>query len=316
MVTAITMSATLIFLWYGTPLFTQKFKSAYTTIFDLDLENFEFTAAKAVSILTVELGLFIAFLFLLVIALTVIVNMIANKGFLFSMSRVKFDFNRLNPVEGIKRMFSLKSIIDLIKKVLKVIILLALSTWIIGYNINAAFLIPSCGTSCFTGFFSVLNGLLILISIVVFLAFGFADVPIQSLLFLRQQRMSKSEAKRDSKEEEGSPETKKYQRSLRQKLVASPGRQGIEQANLFIAGDASVVGVRFVPGETPIPIIVGKGRGDRFFEILAHAKDAGRPIYQDDDLAEGLYAKHEPGQPLREIFFAPIIRALQTTRLV
>ncbi len=316
MVSGVTTSAGFMFLWFTAYTFVQRFQASFATILERDTEDFDFAAIHAVKMLILNLGVIVAVLFGIVISLTILANMIANKGFLFSIAKMKFDLSKLNPVEGLKKLFSLKALVDLTQKMLKVFLFLSLSTVIVGYNVQSAFHITSCGNTCFSSLFSILSGFVLLIAVVIFLAFGFADVPIQRWLFMRQQKMTKTEAKRDRREEEGSPELRRYQRNLRHEMLRGSAQQQPEQATIFIEGSGAAVGVRFIMNETPIPTIVCKGRRDLSDDLLATAMSSGKPIYFDEDLAEGMYLKHEIGDALKDAFFSPFITALQTTKLV
>ena len=139
---------------------------------------------------------------------TLLANIVLNKGFIFTIDKIKFDLNKLNVMEGLKRLFAIKNLIDLSKTLVKLTIFIVSITLIFRLNLRAPFLVTACGFQCFGPTLYYFLVTIILISIVVFMMFGFMDIFLQQWLFLRDQKMTKTEAKKEQKDQEGSPETK------------------------------------------------------------------------------------------------------------
>src|SRR5262249_23819594 len=157
----------------------------------------------------------------------------------------------------------------------------------------------------------ILIGLLLFVAVMLLLFAGLLDINIQRWLFQRQHKMTRSEAKRDRREEEGSPEVRSYRGRLRQGILQTSSIFGPSDATIMIEGSDSIVGVRYVRGQTPIPVIVCKGRGSRFTEIANIALEKKIPKYFDEALASGLYRSHEPGGALTDLYFEPFIKAMK-----
>jgi type III secretion protein U len=145
---------------------------------------------------------------------------------------------------------------------------------------------------------------------------GLLDLNIQRWLFQRQHRMTRSEAKRDRKEDEGSPEVQSYRRRLRQGILQTSRVYSPADATIMIEGGDSIVGLRFIRGETPLPVIVCKGKGRHLLEISNIALEKKIPKYFDEEFASGLYRSHEPGGTLMDIYFEPFIKALKAVNLI
>jgi type III secretion protein U len=169
---------------------------------------------------------------------------------------------------------------------------------------------------CFQGILKILIGLILFVAVTLLLFAGLLDLNIQRWLFRRQHRMTRSEAKRDRREEEGAPEVRSYRGRLRQGILQTSNVYGPADATIMIEGGDSIVGLRFIRGETPIPVIVCKGRGNRIAEIANIAVEKNIPKYFDEELASGLYRTQEPGGSLPELYFDPFIQALKAVKLV
>jgi type III secretion protein U len=316
MVAGAATSAALVFLWLRGRDFIAKLNAAVLSILNLDRHDFNVTAHDAVAILFTSAAQFVGALIAVVVFTVIIANILVNRGFLFSLEPIKFNLARVNPLEGFKRMFSIKSAMEALKGFIKIVPFLALSVFLFAGNLNAAFYVPFCNADCLVGVFGGMIKPIVILAIVILLLAGVLDIGIQQWLFLRRQKMTKSEARRDYRETEGSPELRQAHRRLRGELVERPRRYAAEEATIFIAGTDTIVGVRFVRGETPVPVIVTKARGQKALDMRELALDNKVPVYVDDDLSGRLFQKLEPSQSISEEFFEPFIRALAALRLL
>lgn len=311
MVAALSTTGAMIFLWLSFRSFASSFQEATQKVAQAGEVEFHDAVQRSVTTLWSNLGIYVTMLIVIIIGLVIVGNIIINKGFLFSLETIKFDLNKLNPIEGFKRIFSLRSLVDLIKNIIKIIVFLGLCIFVLWASFSAPFQVPFCGVSCFNSVMALLLTPIIIIACVMMLFSGAVDVGLQGWLFRRQQRMTKTEAKRERKDQEGAPEIKSVQRRMRQQLLNENNTYSAEDATLFIEGTSEVAGIRFMPGETPLPIVVCKGRGSKSDEILMYAYHNKKPIHIDEELASGLVRKIEVGSPLTEAFFEPFIRAMR-----
>ncbi|MDZ4791467.1 MAG: EscU/YscU/HrcU family type III secretion system export apparatus switch protein [Hyphomicrobiales bacterium] len=315
MVAGASTTAALLLLWLGGHKIGQSFNlttQASPGDQALDLEQGALSFLQA---LLFSVGPFFASLLLVNVLVVISVNVLVNKGFLFSLEPMKLDFNKLNPVEGIKNMFALRSLVDLVKLILKVGVFSAMCIAILALSMKAPFNIPFCGLSCFSPVFLSMIKPILILAIALLLTAGIFDIMIQHWLFKRQQRMSKSEAKRERKEQEGAPEIKGAYQQLRRGLLQD-GRHNDAEATIIIEGSNAVVGVRFVRNDMPLPIIICKGKDSRMYEILQTASENKISRYYDDDFAIEFYKKSEIGKPLREAFYQPFLKAMKATKQI
>ena len=151
---------------------------------------------------------------LAVAVLVVFASHIAQYGFLLSGESVKLDIKHVNPVEGAKKIFSIKSLMEFIKSLLKVT-LLSLLVWItIEGNLQAMLQLPGCGMSCVTPVLGSMLGQLMAVCAMGFVVIAIADYAFEQYQHTKQLKMSKDEVKREYKEMEGSPEIKGKRRQF------------------------------------------------------------------------------------------------------
>ncbi|MEM7491083.1 MAG: EscU/YscU/HrcU family type III secretion system export apparatus switch protein, partial [Pseudomonadota bacterium] len=141
------------------------------------------------------------------------------------------------------------------------------------------------------------------------------DLPLQARLFEKDQKMTKSEAKAESKDMNGSPEIRSALRRLRREAVNDRGgRLGISRSTLVIAGADEAVGIRYVKSEHAVPVIVAKVRGARKMEAMINQTTSlSLPVFNDADLAKRIMGGARPGQAIRPSEYSDTARLIQRT---
>jgi type III secretion protein U len=311
MVSGATTTVVCIFLALTSGWFFEDFRASAYLLFRLDYSSFQVASDSALRTLRIFFGYYLAILLIIVVSVVVLTNLIVNRGILFSLDPMKFDLNKLNPVAGLKRIFSMRSAVELSKNLIKISLLFTLCSVAVLGGMKAMLLIPFCGLDCVAGVTKQVAYPMIGIALIIYLIGGVIDVALQNWLFRRDQRMTKTEAKRERKDEEGSPEVRTTQRRLRNLTLQSASKFTEGDATIFIEGFSTAIGIRFVRNETPLPIVVAKGRGAQASDLLYAAYGHKTAIYFDDDFAAKLAQKAEIGSTLKEEFFEPFIKALK-----
>lgn len=232
---------------------------------------------------------FVIPLFLCVVISAILANMMIQKGLVVSFTPLVPDFNRVNPFEGLKNLFGLSKLIDLIKAVFKLSILGTGGILMATGFLNQLMWVPTCGPSCIAVAWVELLKMLAGLSIAVFAVNGLIDMRLQIWLFLRGQRMTKTERKQEAKNQNQSPEVKGALKRHARAMRAGDGKGGIKTATLVIGDRSVALGIRFVRNETPAPLCVCKARGALAKRLILDADKLGVPVHFDATLAEALY---------------------------
>ncbi|WP_338664482.1 EscU/YscU/HrcU family type III secretion system export apparatus switch protein [Pararoseomonas sp. SCSIO 73927] len=254
-------------------------------------------------------------LLLIVPGVAILASIVALRGLVFSMEPVTPKPEKINPVEGFKRIFSLRSLMEFLKSLAKTVLLAAALVAVLWGGLRALLLAPSCGIGCEVSLVSALGTPMIAAAILVFLAVGIGDLGLQSWLFGRDMRMSVTEQKRERKEQEGDPHVKSARRALMRDAATAP-RGGAAAATLILHAPAEgtqpaiAIGVRFVRGETPVPSVVARGEGPRADGILERAAGSGIPVAQEAAVARLLWARTRPGAFVPQDLFGEVAGAM------
>ena len=227
---------------------------------------------------------------LAVAALVVIAAHLAQYGFLLSGESIKPDLNKINPVEGAKKIFSIRSQVDFLKSIIKVA-LLSLLVWItLADNLDSLIRLPGCGPGCIAPVIGLLLEQLLLVCGVGFVLISALDYAFERYQHNKQLRMSKDEVKREYKEMEGSPEIKSKRRQFHQELQSSNLRADVKRSSVIVANPTHIaIGIRYVKGETPLPVVTLKHTEALALQVRRIAEEEGIPVLQRVPLARALY---------------------------
>ncbi|MBB4189194.1 type III secretion protein U [Sinorhizobium terangae] len=151
---------------------------------------------------------------LLGLAVVIAASIIDAQGLPASMKHMGFDFGRLNPMEGLKKVVSLDSLTEFLKGLAKLALLSLAGAGTLLYFLNGILWSPLCGEACALGVAVHLVGTIAVISAAIMIIAALFDLHISRALFRREHRMTKTEARREHKETQGDPIMKSARRQI------------------------------------------------------------------------------------------------------
>jgi type III secretion protein U len=245
----------------------------------------------------------------IVVATDLITGMAATFGPVFSFDPVKPKFDHINPAQGLKRLASLRNVVEFAKAVAKVAILAGAFWLVLRGAVQALFEMPNCGKTCLAEMAIATLRPLAATAAVAFVAIGLIDLLVQRRLFLREMRMTRTEVKREVKDLEGDPLIRGERRRMRRQMSNRP-RTGVRQAIVVVFHHDQIVGLRYRPGETPIPVLVCKAAGTAAKTMLAEARQFDVPVVDDGALVDALAKRHAVGDPIVPDLFKQVADTL------
>ncbi|MFS2159598.1 EscU/YscU/HrcU family type III secretion system export apparatus switch protein [Pseudomonas sp. Pseusp122] len=247
----------------------------------------------------------------------ILTNLITMRGVVFSVEPIKPDFKRINPAEGFKRIFALRNVVEFLKGLVKVH-LLGLAFYVVGRHALQALMESSrCGAGCIESTFFLVLKPLVFTVLAAFLLVGGVDVLMQRWLFGRDMKMTRSEQKRERKDIDGDPLIKSERQRQRREMQALATKLGLARASLVIGVSGGwVVGLRYVRGETPVPIVVSRTEPADSPAILAEATRLGIAHAMDPNLAGEIARRAVPGDPVPDQTFQAVADLLVAARLI
>ncbi len=213
-------------------------------------------------------------------------------GAIASMKKVTPDLVKMNPVEGIKKMFSMDNLVELLKSIIKSAALLGIGAYVLWKMMPDLLLLPhgvpaQMGSAIWHAITRI-----VIWTIVVFFFVSALDVWYQKFSYTKQLRMSRRDIKQEVKENEGDPYVKSRRRQLHQEWAQQNMLSAVRGSNVVVTNPTHIaVALRYELGDTDLPVVVAKGEGDLAEQIKRAAEEAGIPILQNVPLARGLNEK-------------------------
>ncbi len=229
----------------------------------------------------------------------------------FSLESLKPSFNKLNPLEGLKRIFGKpRTYIDLAKNLLKLIIIGFLAykaTRGMMHEIAFSGRVDTWGIGRLAA--QQMFGLLYQAG-GAFLVIGVADFLIQQKLHMKELMMTKDEVKREFKDSDGDPHVKQQRKELQHQMLSEAELSNVQSANVVVVNPTHyAVALRYDEATMNAPRVTARGQNLKAGEIRALARRYNVPIIQDVPLARRLYSV-EPGHEVPEELYAPIAEVL------
>ncbi|WP_067520330.1 type III secretion system export apparatus subunit SctU [Endozoicomonas ascidiicola] len=229
-------------------------------------------------------------------------------GFLFSGESIKPDIKKINPIEGAKKIFAIKNLVEFIKSIIKVVFLSFVVYHVLTSSLRDMVNMPYCGKDCILPITGVLIKKLLIYALAAFLVIAVLDYMFERWNFMKQNRMTKDEVKREHKESEGSPEIKGKRKEIHQEILNEAENTG--KSDVVIKNPTHLaIGLQYRQGKTPLPLVTVKGRGGRARFIVKIAEKEGIPVLENVPLAHALFhlniADFIPGdliEPVAEVF--------------
>ncbi|MEI2260075.1 EscU/YscU/HrcU family type III secretion system export apparatus switch protein [Stenotrophomonas indicatrix] len=227
---------------------------------------------------------------LIAIVAIALVSVLMSRG-VVANEAIRFDLNRINPVNGFKNLFSLKVIKDLLRALLY-LVFAALFAWVafkiwgrdIFSQVHARDNQLAAMWAKVAG--SLAAGLLLALA-PVYLVAGWLD----HVLFIREMKMEKHEVKRESKENEISQEVKQRRREISDELSAQV-QADTAGSTLVLANPTHIaIGIYVLDEHSPLPFVSVREKGRRARKVIALAEQSGVPVVRDVRLARSVFAK-------------------------
>ena len=239
-------------------------------------------------VVRVFLDLTIPYIGICIIA-TIIPSLIQSK-FVLAFDAIKFSLESLDPINGFKKIFSIKTVKEFIKALLYLAIFtVMIFAFFLHYQRTLLGLV-NVQTNAIANIWIQTGSTIILLCLLSFAVIIFLDGLIDYYLYIKDLKMEKHEVKQEYKEQEGSPEVKSRRRELQQELLSAQEQNDIEQSN-FILGNPThlAIGIYANLEVVPVPFVSLYAKGPKALAIIRYAQRHGTPVVRDKVLTRRLF---------------------------
>lgn len=251
---------------------------------------------------------FLPFILLMVVA-AILAPMVLS-GWLFSFQALQPDFGRLNPIKGIGRLFSVNSLVELSKALIKTAVIGGVAFWVIWHNKEAMFglagesynqSLAHLGTLLVMSFISIVASMLLIVAV---------DVPFQLWDHAKKLKMTKEEVRQEHKEMEGSPEVKAQIRRMQREMARRRMMAEVPKADVIVTNPTHyAVALRYQDG-MGAPIVVAKGTELVAARIRGIGEEHRIPILEAPPLARALFRHGELGEEIPAALYTAVAEVL------
>jgi flagellar biosynthesis protein FlhB len=235
----------------------------------------------------------------------------ATGGFLFSTKAIAPKGSKLNPLNGLKRMFGTKALVELVKALLKFGLVAGVVTWVLYDNVST---LNNIGKMAFEPAMAVAGELLAksaLIMACALILIAAIDVPFQRWEFMKSMRMSIQDIKDEMKDMEGRPEVKAQIRRRQREMSNRRMIDNVKDADVVITNpEHFAVALSYDPNGDSAPVLLAKGTDEVAARIRAEAEKHGIEIFRAPPLARALYFTTDLDQPVPEDLYYAVAQVI------
>ncbi|MCD6674780.1 MAG: flagellar biosynthesis protein FlhB [Burkholderiaceae bacterium] len=215
-------------------------------------------------------------------------------GVVFSGKALQLDASKLSPLKGLKRIFSIRGSVELLKLIVLAISLIAVSAWFVSSSLPefAALAIRPPAQSLSSGVALMGAGLTTLLAVLA--AVALVDLPFQWFRHRAELRMTHQEAKQEAKESDGDPMLRSRIRQRQREIASRRMLAAVPAADVVVTNPTHyAVAIRYDETKGGAPRVVAKGVDLVAGRIREIARAAGVPLVEAPPLARALYAHVE-----------------------
>ncbi len=224
-----------------------------------------------------------------VLMLSAIVAAVVQFGWILAVDPIIPRAQKINPAEGFKRIFSLRSLVETSIAVVKVLAIALVLYLVIRHSLrDLVHEIGQCDLMCMRELGESLVFRLVALIAVLMIVLSVIDFLYQKAEYLREQRMTREELKRDLKESEGDPLLKGERRSQLREITLESVAERVKRSRILIADVDRVVALHYERGVTPLPVIVAIGKRANSAQMIRIAHEQGIPVAPNARLVDDL----------------------------
>ncbi len=308
---AVVLSAAVALLMFG-PAMVRGLTELMTYNFTIEREALFSTDSMGLRLLaSAEHGLGILAPIFFVLLIAALVGPILLGGWLFSAKSMAPKFERMNPLAGLKRMFSVQALVELLKALAKFLVVLITALLVMNFQKGdlLALSLESLPNAMVHSGWILGTALLILACSLILIAA--VDVPFQLWDNKKKLMMTKQEVRDEYKDSEGKPEVKSRIRQLQREMAQRRMMAEVPNADVVITNPTHfAVALKYDPVNSGAPVVVAKGVDVLALKIREVAGEADVVVLESPPLARAVYYSTELDQQIPAGLYLAVAQVL------
>ncbi|SEN58246.1 flagellar biosynthetic protein FlhB [Amphibacillus marinus] len=310
-------TAILLFLMFLTFIAIGPFwKERMTNLFSRTFSEFIFTNVTqgSIHLVFIEVVNYMAITIAPVLVVAVIAGISATFlqiGFLFTTEPLQFKLDKLNPISGAKKIFSIRAIVELVKSLLKIAIIGTVTFSVLWLNKDEMMMLAQGNIDSALSFFGRTATQMGIYASIAILILGILDYGYQRFDYEKNIRMSKNDIKDEHKNIEGDPLIKSKIKEKQRQMAMRRMMSDVPQADVVITNPTHfAIAIKYDETKADAPYVVAKGVDYVALKIRQIATNHDVMLVENRPLARALYAEAEIGQAINESFYQAVAEVL------
>lgn len=310
---AIVLLSVFLFLFFAAGFMRDRFFLFFNQAFSqyISLKTYD---SETIMLIYSEIIMMMAFILLPVMVVAMIAAVAGNLlqfGLLFTAEPLKFDLKKIDPIKGLKRIFSIRAIVELFKSILKISFIGSVTFIIVYSNVDKVLGLAFKSPWDVLSTVGTLTALMGITASFVLLFISILDFLYQKFDYEKNLRMSKQDIKDEHKNTEGDPIIKSRIKQKQREMAMRRMMQEIPDADVVITNPTHyAIAIKYDDGDMDAPIVVAKGVDFVAQKIKLIAKEHEIVTVENRPLARSLYDQVEIGARIPEEFFKVIAEIL------
>lgn len=310
---AIVLLSVFLFLFFAAGFmkdrFFQFFKQTFHTY--ISMEKLDIDQTMLIYLEVVKEMAVVLLPIMLVAMIGAIAGNLIQFGLLFTGEPLKFDLKKIDPLKGLKRIFSIRAIVELLKSLLKISFIGGVTSLVLYMNIDKVLDLAFKSPSASMKTIAQLVALMGITASFVLLFISILDFLYQKFDYEKNLRMSKQDIKDEYKNMEGDPQIKSRIKQRQREMAMRRMMQEVPEADVVITNPTHyAIALKYKDGEMDAPVVVAKGVDFIAQKIKLIAKEHNIVTVENRPLARALYADAEIGSGIPDQFFKAVAEVL------
>lgn len=280
------------------------------------LQNFTITdfSEESMQVILIEILLEMGLVLGPVLLAAVVAGVLANVtqiGFMFSTETIQFKLEKLDPIKGFKRIFSMRAIVELLKSILKISFVGYVAFYVLWQRMDEIMILSQISVADAMATLADITIKVGYYAAVALLFIALLDYMYQKYDFEKNIRMSKQDIKDEYKNSEGDPLIKSKIKQKQRQMAAQRMMQEVPNADVVITNPTHfAIALKYDESAAEAPFVVAKGVDFVAQKIKYIAKENDVVMVENRPLARSLYDQAEVGQAIPEEFFKAVAEIL------
>ncbi|PXW92515.1 flagellar biosynthetic protein FlhB [Streptohalobacillus salinus] len=243
--------------------------------------------------------------------ISAIASNLIQVGFLFTSEPLQFKLDKINPIAGLKRLFSPRALVELVKSLLKITVVATVTFSILWMNKDDMMMLAHGNLDAALSFYGNTTVTIGIAAAIALLIVSLVDFTYQRFDYEKNIRMSKQDIKDEYKNIEGDPLIKSKMKEKQRQMAMQRMMNEVPEADVIITNPTHyAIAVKYDEAKSSAPYVVAKGVDYVALKIRDIAKHNNVMIVENRPLARALYAEVEINQEINEDFYQAVAEVL------